>query len=406
MTFAEVVADVEEYLANDSAGYAFDALRSVMAWPGTLTDAEWPAALALLARIVTLNGLPAVAQLATRAAEHADDPEALHSLGHELIDQRMSDIAASVLARAHARAAGDERVLNELVAALELGGHYADARRLLAAANPRGFLARYLLAFETFMAGDVEEARRLTAALAPSGLQEGHLRARLDRMLARAAAVGVVDARDVRAWRFATAGTFALDGKRHGRVEDSEASVRAGIERLHAACTAWQWQPAQVLAHDRPDSRRLALAVAARFGVACKPVVEPEEDGLFVAYDLRYVMAEVLAGLRAPRRGLLVFAHATVTSEEEALAADFTTLLCDRIVSPWSLHTVFPRRPEHPTGPPTESDEELARRILETPLAADALADLDELRRFAALAAPVAPPFVVGERERAWVLPQ
>lgn len=418
MSYPEAKAEALECLDEyDAPSFALKALRPVLDDPGQLADAaEWRDALGLLQRIFAQLEYEQLAQLAGAAAQDIDDVDALYRLAHAFIDQQLAPVAATLLRRAHALAPAREDLLTELVAALESIGRFAAARDVLAAAPRASFHTRYLFAFDTLMTGAVGEARALVHELAPASDADRFMRARLDQMLRRYDAVREatpLDAGDLRGWHFvasgavllhrAPAGANAAHG-RYGTLEDDDALLHEGAQRLATVLDAWGARPPRVLAFDNPDSRRLGMALATILGVRCKErVIVPDDPGLLVIYDLSQVIGEVLGALREHRVGQLVFAHAMPATRELPVAADLTTLLAERVISPWARHTILPRRPELPTAPPTESDDQLAQRIVDAPVAPAALADLPQLKALAlaarATAAALQP---VGTRERHW----
>jgi len=418
MSYAEAKAEALESLDEyDAPSFALKALRPVLDDPGQLADAaEWRDALGLLQRIFSKLTYDALAELAGAAAQDVDDADALYRLAHAFIDQQLAPVAATLLRRAHALAPAREDLLTELVAALESVGRFAAARDVLAAVPRTSFHTRYLFAFDTLMTGAVADARALVRELVPDSDTDRFLRARLDQMLRRHDAVREVtplDAGDLRGWHFVATGALLLHrapvaaNAAHGRyltLEDSDALLREAAQRLATVLDAWGAPPPRVLAFDNPDSRRLGLALATILGVRCKErVVVPDDPGLLVIYDLSQVIGEVLGALRDHRAGQMVFAHVMPATRELAVAADLTTLLAERVISPWARHTIFPRRPELPAGPPTETDEQLAQRIVHAPVAPAAIADLAQLEALARAARATAAALQsAGTRERHW----
>jgi hypothetical protein len=99
----------------------------------------------------------------------------------------------------------------------------------------------------------------------------------------------------------------------------------------------------------------------------------------------------------------MVFTHATRWSVEQAVTPDFTTLLCERIVSPWDRYAIYPPRPGLPAGPPAESDKAIGARIARTALPPAALDDLPSLLSLAEALRDATTMRRAGTRRRLWV---
>ena len=129
----------------------------------------------------------------------------------------------------------------------------------------------------------------------------------------------------------------------------------------------------------------------------------PDSNGLFVAYALNGVSHDLHARFRPVEPGRMVFTHATQWSVEQTVTPDFTTLLYERIVSPWDGYAIYPPRPGLPAGPPTESDKAIGARIARTALPPAALDDLPSLLSLAEAVRDATTMRRAGTRRRLWV---
>ena len=417
---AECLAQAAEALDGGSPQIALDALADLLA------DAEAPPDTGLLGRALPLAarayeslGFAGLAQGARAVADDPTDVNRLYALAHALLEKPAlafaKAFAAGLLARAHLLAPEREPILTELVAALEMEGRFSTARTRLAQSALDSFLIRYLKAFTTLMGGELAGFRHLAARLDPGSDAERTMVSGLTEMIARADAVAgatPLDPDDLRGWHYVLTGGLLLHlapraaalGGRYGDLEDSEALCLEGIQRLGAVLDAWGMRIPRILMFPNPESRRLGLAVAGLLGVSAREAILPDAEGLFVVYDLENLLPEVRQAFRDRAPGKLLFAHAARWTAEQDLVADFTTLLYERIVSPWNRHAIYPRRPNLPTGPPTESDAQLAARIATAVLPATALEDLPALLALANAAGEGASARrSEGTRSRLWI---
>ncbi len=367
--------------------------------PDRLADA-----LGVLARIVVAMGHRDLADVCARVSTDVQDPDALYELGYQLIEAGLHGVAATVLRQCLDVVPGSEQVLAELVAALERLLLYDDARLLLAA-HPRlvedSFLIRYLYAYDAAMSGDLATTRRLAPGLMPADDTQKFMAARIAHILERASRVhGVapLDGHDLRGWHYVLTGGVLLHRSPHGFddamrgryawLQDSHALVRAGLDRLRAALAAWGIAPPCVYTPPGRDHEILGEAAARIAGVPRMPwpAVGVPAPGLVVAYDLAQVEWRDLERLVERRPGQLIYAHASVWTEDGPVAPDLTMLLHQSLVPPW--------------GAIGDVDAVAAEVVEAEPLHGDDLARDDLTGLDALVAAAGAPP--VGRRERLW----
>ncbi len=392
---------------------AFRTFRPVLSYPGMVSEApDLAEALHLLAQISQEMAGEEFAQLIHVVAKHLDDPQALYSLGYELIEYELHDLAATVLARAHALVPDEEQVLTEFVAALENDLFYAEAARVLRESPrilERSFLCRYLLAFNSIMIGNLETARTLAPDLQRSHNDDETRRFMAERiaaMLRRADALAGIcplDSRDLRGWHYVLMDAFLLhlspygfDEGMNGRyayVHDSEALCLEGIRCVKAVLEAVTIAVPRVFLLPERKSAILAHALALEFG--CPLVPWPEqgsiEPGLIAAYDLDDLDGPVLATLLEHRPGQVLWSHASCWTRTHPFAADLTTYLYQANVPAWegglivkdAKEVVEDERDESQTEPP----EVLAARLLKAQLEPEALDDLPALLALARAAA-------------------
>lgn len=277
----------------------------------------------------------------------------------------------------------------QLVAALQLLGDHAAARRVLDAAPPaRGFLRRYLDAFSAVMTSDIDAARERAALLAPSDDAERFMASRLERIFARhtsVASVTALDAHDVRGWHFVLSGSLLLHvpadsdtaerRAAHGRyayVADSPALVLEVVERLEAVLAALDLSGMVAHPLDQIDSRVIGTVIADRQGVHARPTLTPVAPGLVTAWDFEAVLADLRAPFAHHREGQVTFAHALCHGHEQRFTPDVVGFLYDQ------------RRPPFA---PTETDEAaMVRAIKDATLPDGALDDLGDVVALAVVA--------------------
>ncbi|MEJ2578609.1 MAG: hypothetical protein P8Z68_05860 [Kineosporiaceae bacterium] len=421
-----------------AAGDADGAIRTLRSVPeglplgdeGSLTDIA-----GIVEGAARLTGFTALlaSAAAVRATPH--DPQVLYEYGYRCVEHGAAWVAIPALALAVARAPESTAARMELVSALEAESRYAEAVTVLAhGPTQQLWLGRYLLAFNSLMAGDVEGARQwYTRVGRPEQEQHVALAARLDTMLARMQTVtgatrldgglpapdprGVLSEHDLRGWHFVLNGgvlttlspygfTEGMNG-RYAFLNETLGGCRRGLERVSTVLGVAGRRPAAVALLPDRSSRILGLAAAELLGLPAVEWSPGASDALVPAFTLSGADPDLLAGLRTATDQVLV-EHATCWTEPPPLAADITTLLHQVVTAPWEAH----RRPlpggggwsDEPADdrPEAEIAQALIRAVAEAP-EGDGQTPADHEGALSDFVTLVAPRWGTGTaRDRVW----
>ncbi|TMQ99199.1 hypothetical protein ETD83_18300 [Actinomadura soli] len=316
---------------------------------------------------------------AAAAMVRARGPQELYDFGYACIERGVPFLAIPALRQALELMPDEPALLMELVSALERENRHAEA---VAALEPRvvaldPWPARYLLAYNALLAGDVVRAdREATALPVPDDADWAPAHDRLARMLARARtvrAVSPLDAKDLRGWHFtlgggvlATISPYGFDRGMTGRfayTSDGFAMCRQVLDRLRLILDAAGRRPASVGVLPDRSSQILGLAAAEVFGLPAEPYAPGRPDVLVVAYDLNETEAD---GLWERAEGQVLFERATCWTAPPAVSADVTGLLHQVVVAPWGEQLRVTPDGETETVPPdVRPVEELAAEIVQ-----------------------------------------
>jgi hypothetical protein len=284
-------------------------------------------------------------------ADEPGNPQALYDFGYACIERGVSFLAVPALTAALRAAPASHAILTELVSAYEDESRHADAVRLLEEKEDllRVWPERYLLVYNSIMAGDVERANRHAAGLTPPGDERwGWPYERVRQMLARIEVVrrtSPLDGRDLRGWHFAlnggvltTLSPYAFGAGMTGRFaffQDNRGLCLRGLLRLRLVLEAAGRQPRSVSLLPDRSSRILGLAAARVLGLPAEPLGDPRADTVIVAYHLGEADVPVLERLhdRAPNQ--LLVEHATCWTEPPPICPDVSTFLHQVVVPPW-----------------------------------------------------------------------
>lgn len=331
----------------------------------------------LMEGAAALSGFDDVREAAAAMAAR-QGPQELYDFGYACIERGVPFLAVPALRAALTMLPDEQVLLMELVAALERENRHSEA---VAELEPRldsldPWPARYLLAHNALMAGDLGRAERETGLLpAPDNADWAPAHDRLARMIARARAaraVSPLDSRDLRGWHFALGGSFLVrispygfdDGMtgRFAFTSDSYAACRRGLDRLRLILDAAGRRPVACgLLPDR-SSRILGLAAARLFGLPAEPFAPGRPDVLVVAYDLNDTDVD---GLWDRADGQVLYEHATCWTDPPPVSADISGLLHQVVKAPWGEQLRLSPGGEPETVPPDgRPEEELADEIV------------------------------------------
>ncbi|XRQ14041.1 tetratricopeptide repeat protein [Actinomadura welshii] len=320
----------------------------------------------------------AAAEMAAR-----QEPQELYDFGYACIERGVAFLAIPALRAALAMLPDEPGLLMELVAALERENRHAEAVAALEphAAGLDPWPARYLLAYNALLAGDLGRAEREAALLpAPDDDAWAPAHDRLARMIARGRAVRAVSplhGRDLRGWHFTIGGgvlarisPYGYDDGMNGRfayTTDSFGSCRWALDRLRLILDAAGLRPTSVgLLPDR-SSRILGTAAARLLGLPAEPFDPGRPDALVVAYDLNDAGLDEagMRGLHERAAGQVLYEHATCWTDPPPVSADISGLLHQVVKTPWDERLRMPPGGEPETVPPDGRPvEELADEIV------------------------------------------
>ena len=335
---------------------ALPLLRRVLGYPHSeelVTEDVWQTGLAVLRDFIGQHAdLGALQQVIPMAIADSNDVSVLYTLGYELIEVGLNRIAATALIRANQLAPGHEKIITELSTALEKVALHRDAMTFLEQARSNGvdgFFPTYLLGFNAFLAGDANRTREALSQLDPDVDEDfATLPKRLEGFLERHAVVSEVsslDSNDLRGWNYAVSGSvvthlspygFESMRGRYAMVQDSEAVLHEGIERLAIVLDTWQFTPTTVQFTLDRSSEIIARAIAQRLGTTLQPFsANPLPGRLIVSYDFRYVDESVLRALFERGPDEILFAHAMQFTDDYPFSPDVCTYQHQHNIAPW-----------------------------------------------------------------------
>ncbi|WP_406206428.1 hypothetical protein OH807_32810 [Kitasatospora sp. NBC_01560] len=382
----------------------------------------------LVERLAAAGGFDDLAEAARGLVAAPADPVALYRYGYACVGRGAAFLAVPALTeglRAAAPSRGllgrhrggtDRRpaILSELAIALEDEERHGEAVAVLSEHDEllRDWPERYLIAYNSLMAGDAAGARAVLDRLPADAGEWQPAADRLRRCLDRVATVAAtaepggpdpLGHQALRAWHFALTGgllatlsPYGWDAGMTGRfafLQDSHELCRRGLERLGVILAATGTRPHSVSLLPGRSDRALGLAAAGLFGLPVQPYRPGTANTVVVAYDLSAVDGELRDRLRERAPGEVLYEHATCWTTPPGVAADVCGLLGQVVRAPWE-----------PLGgePDGRSAEELAADIRAADPAADpgdgaTPADSDEL--LAGFARAVGARWPAGPRE-------
>ena len=375
-------ARARDLLAEGDARDAFAALRPVLGYPAAPDDALLREGLDVLSGIAAELMGERLAGLLSWVKDRLDDSEALYDAAYALYEQKIHDLAATLLMRANRALPGSTTIVTELSANLEALLLHAHAAAVLRASGlcETDATCAYLYGYNALLSGDVEAARPVAESL--RGLADGSLEymgAALGGMVARADAIrgaSPLDDRDLAGWHLVINGAvllhlspYGFEDAMRGRyayVTDSYARIREGLDRLGLTLSTAQVPVTRIFSLPDRASRIVARAAAELFDVPYQDFPEGGDEGraLVIAYDLDCAAsAGVLERLREHRPGQVLFAHASCWTDPFPYAPDVTTYLYQANVAPWDGGGLMVD-PDVQAEPDESTEDVLAARII------------------------------------------
>ncbi|GGJ78704.1 hypothetical protein GCM10011583_07820 [Streptomyces camponoticapitis] len=319
-------------------------------------------------------------------------PQALYDFGYGCVERGVGFLAVPALREALRLAPGSYAVLDELVSALEGENRHAEVVALLLErdATLRPWPERYLLVFNSLLAGDLSTARTHFSRLpAPDDPTWEWAHTRVRGMLRRAelarsahpAGGPRLDSRDLRGWHYvltgghlATLSPYGFDAAMTGRfayLQDSAEQCRRGLGRLRVILDAAGRRPRTVSLLPGRSDRILGLAAAEVLGLPTEPYSPGGTDTVVVAYDLNDVDREAAVSLRDRTDGQVLYEHATCWTDPPVVSADVSGLLCQTVVEPWGERLLMTDDGATRQPPDARPEAEIAAEIVRADGAAD-----------------------------------
>jgi hypothetical protein len=399
----EALGVIEAARASAAADDAAGTIRTLRGLPEPLLLADggtFATAATLVASAARLAGYDDLAKAAERAGEAPEDAHALYGYGYSCVERGVAYLAVPALMRALGRAPEAGAVRMELVSALEAESRHAEAVEVLVGSDAmEQWTGRYLLVFNSLLAGDIDGAQQWYTRLGPPPeRRQEAMAARLTAMLGRVRLLLGTDmlddpartpdnpsdtlgAADLRGWHFAlngglltTLSPYGADagmGGRYAYLAETYSGCHWALHRLALVLSATGRQPPTVgLLQDR-SSRILGMAAAEVLGVRAWDWRPQMEGALVVSYSLADSAPHVLNGLSAGSSQILV-EHATCWTDPPPVAADVTTFLHQVVVPPWAARQVPGESGDWVEEPPDlRPEREIASEILAAPAAPD-----------------------------------
>jgi hypothetical protein len=400
---SEALGVIEAARASAAADDAAGTIRALRGLPEPLLLADsgtFAAAATLVASAARLAGYDDLAKVAERAGEAPEDAHALYGYGYSCVERGVAYLAVPALMRALTRAPAAASVRMELVSALEAESRHAEAVEVLVGSDAmEQWTGRYLLVFNSLMAGDIDGAQQWYTRLGrPPQQRQEAMAARLGAMLARVQLLLGTDmlddpshtpdspndtlgSADLRGWHFAlnaglltTLSPYGADagmGGRYAYLAETYSSCHWALHRLALTLNAAGRQPPPVgLLQDR-SSRILGMAAAEVLGVRAWDWRPQMEGALVISYSLADSAPHVLNGLSSAAGQILV-EHATCWTDPPPVAADVTTFLHQVVVPPWAARQMPGESGDWVEEPPDlRPEREIAADILAAPAVPD-----------------------------------
>ncbi|WP_405801492.1 hypothetical protein [Streptomyces sp. NBC_01506] len=347
-------------------------------------------------RLATATGFDELTAASRALIERPESPQALYDFGYGCVERGVAFLAVPALSEALRLAPDSYAVLDELVSALEGERRHAEVVALLTErdATLRPWPERYLLVFNSLLAGDLSTARAHSSRLpAPEDDKWEWAYGRVHGMLGRAELAqaarpagdgngnGALDRRDLRGWHsvltggyLATLSPYGFESAMTGRfayLQDSAEQCRRGLDRLRIVLDAAGRRPRSVSLLPGRSDRILGLAAADVLGLPTEPYAPGRTDTVVVAYDLNEADREAAVSLRDRADGQILYEHATCWTDPPVVSADVSGLLCQTVVEPWGERLVMGDDGARRQPPDARPPELIAAEIVRADGAAD-----------------------------------
>ncbi|MFL1379555.1 MULTISPECIES: hypothetical protein [unclassified Nocardiopsis] len=364
--------------------------RAVLSLRSYADDLPLPDLVALVRDASRALGADDLAAAAADLLGDIDGPKALYDFGYAATGSGIPFAGVPALRRARELAPDVLPILWELASALEDAHRHRDAADALRgwAGELPAWPGRYLVAYNSFAAGDLDGARAALAGLpAPQDPDWAPARDRVAAMAERAAvaaAAGPLDGFDLRGWHFALHGgvvahlsPYGFEESMRGRyafVSDDYSYCRTGLERLRLVLETAGRAVDGVMAPPDRDSTVLGLAAARLLDLPLLPVDPARPGVLVVAYDLDDADPQLRGALFERPEGQILFEHAASWVRPSGPAADVVTLLHQNVHRPWGERMRMADVEDPSRGVETvPADERPEAELAEEVLAAEAL---------------------------------
>ncbi len=405
-TYQDVRKIVIDLMQQSDYETAFQRLRPILRYPSSIENDEmWKNSFGLFKDISWKIAGEELGYLIDPIVRNPDDAEALYDLAYELFEDKLHDIAATLLARAIKIEPYNEDFLAELSYNLEELMMNHEAVKFLSKSEvllESSELCRYLLGFNSIMIGDIDKAQEILPTLESSSDENiVYMTAQLKGMVKRAFYLknkGMLEDENLRAWHWIINGSvllhispFGLEESMRGRyayLSDSFILCLQGIERIKLVLEAAGLEVPQIIAAPDRSSRILANACAKLLDKPLKnwSNVSQNAPGLVVVYDWNQIEDEdVVKQLLNHRSGQYLWVHASCWTDPYWYAPDITTFLYQYLVSPWGKGRIFYDENDKKAvqlDADESSEEELATKIFEAEEYDEYIKDEEDLKKF------------------------
>ena len=401
--FIKIFEEISNYLAESNPQKAYNTIRTILDYPGQISNDDiWKDSFLLFEKILVALGRSDLSNNVKMVVKYPDDINALYDLAYQLYEVGANGIAATLLKRAQEFSPHDENIVSELASNLEALMLFREAKKILSKSQlllDNSELCRYLLGFNSLMAGDLLEPARIVPTLEKSTSENIQFMAKsLQAMLNRASCIKNVtplDKKDLRGWHMVINGSillhlspFGFENAMHGRyayISDSYSLCKEGITRVKKVLDHLKIDIPCILSLPDRSSQILSIAISKIFEKPLKNLIDVDitTKGLLVAYDLDRIKSEdTIIQISEHRPGQILWAHATCWTNPFPFVADITTFLYQENMVSWidgSISVDIEKKKTKKTEPDNAPNEEIAQRIIDAEINQEYFKDLDTL---------------------------